>query len=126
MVGHISMKKAAAASLGAIAWMLFTAASAQAARWWNPLSWFESPDVKVAKAVYKAERISLENSLEEAWREDDPETIRQARKELIEFDKDHQRHLRELRKKTHAQMRLAHKADHKAVARRTGKGFRPN
>lgn len=110
-------KMAVAIAVGLFAglFVLATAAPAGAAKWWNPLTWFEdSEKVKAETAKYKAERPQYVSTLDEAKQTGDAQTIRKARAELREFDKAHEKRVRELRKETHQQMRLAHKDAHKA------------
>lgn len=105
-----NMKSVTVATLGAIGWLLLSAAPADAFTWWNPLTWFESSEaVKAEIAQYKAERPGYEETVEEAWMTEDFETFQQARKELLDFDKEHERRLREIRKKERAEMKHPHK-----------------
>lgn len=107
-------KRVSAMALGVIGWLFLSASSAAAFTWWNPMTWFKSSEaVKTETLKYKAERPGYVETLEEARMTGDPETIRLARQELRDFDKAHDRRLREIRKKEHAEMRQAHKDAHK-------------
>lgn len=92
--------------------------AAFAAKWWNPLTWFEgSEKAKAEKTRYATERKDYVQTLEEAKATGDPKTIKQARAELRNFDKAHAKRMREIRKETHEQLRREHAAEHRAKAK---------
>lgn len=103
-----------AAILGAACGIFSVPPAAEAAKWWNPFNWFESSEqVRAETARYKSERPDYLLTLDEARGTGDPQTIRQARQELRDFDKAHAKRIKALRKESHQQMRLAHKGEHR-------------
>lgn len=98
------------------AMFLGSSTPAFAAKWWNPLTWFEeSGAAKAEKAMYRIERPLLVETVDEAKQTGDKETIEQARAELRDFDKAYDKRLKAIRKKKHETLKVEHKAQHKAA-----------
>lgn len=91
------------------------AAQAEAAKWWNPLTWFEkSADARSERLVYDAGRAQRSDALAAAKKSGDKKAIRQAREEMHEYNKAHKTRMNELRKETRGRLKQEHKAAHKA------------